>query len=221
MVRRWRAAIKTQSDVKLEQSPPKAACNTTAVRTAQRRKRERKGSRTKDTGTRCVKVHLRTPVQPERYGRTASLTGCPEERRAALPVQGRCVVDAIATYSGALEAGKPAACRTHAMLVTDQQRGTSMDIMWPLIGINAIFLGLGWRMERGARQQRRQNITRRSSVVASQQKAQPPHVLASHPAELHCPHCGHIIGDRDFARQHAPTVDWTGRASQYFRQPPI
>jgi len=76
-------------------------------------------------------------------------------------------------------------------------------------------------MERGARQQRKQLTKRRSSVAASREKEQPPQALASHPAELHCPHCGHIIGDRDFARQHPPTVDWTGRASRYFRQPPI
>jgi len=76
-------------------------------------------------------------------------------------------------------------------------------------------------MEHGARQQRKQLAKRRSPVVASREKEQPPQALASHPAQLHCPHCGHIIGDRDFARQHAPTVDWTGRASRYFRQPPI
>jgi len=40
MGRRWLAAIKTQSDVKLEQPPPKAAWSRTAVRAAQRRKRE-------------------------------------------------------------------------------------------------------------------------------------------------------------------------------------
>ena len=104
---------------------------------------------------------------------------------------------------------------------TAKQRGTNMDIVWPLLGINVIIAGLGWSMRRGTRQQRQRLIARRASAVASRQKEQPPHAVASHPAELHCPHCGHIIGDRDFARQHAPTVDWPGRASRDFRQPPV
>lgn len=58
MCRRWRAAIETQLDVKLEQPPLNAAWRGAVVGSVQRRKRERKHSRANDTGTRCAKVHL-------------------------------------------------------------------------------------------------------------------------------------------------------------------
>lgn len=96
-----------------------------------------------------------------------------------------------------------------------------MDIAWPLLGLNAMFVGIGWMMHRGAGQQRKQLIARRSSLVASPQGEPQPHAVASHQRELHCPHCGHTIGDRDFAWQHDPTAYWPARESSYSRRPPI
>ncbi len=96
-----------------------------------------------------------------------------------------------------------------------------MDIAWPLLGLNVMFVGMGWMMDRGARRQRRQLIARRSSVAASSQKEPQPRAVALHRRELHCPHCGHTIGDRDFARPHAPTTYRPTRELPYSRRPPI
>lgn len=92
----------------------------------------------------------------------------------------------------------------------------SVDTTWPLFGLNAIFLGIAWSMKRGARERREQLIARRPPVVSSPQRELPPHAIASHAGELHCPHCGHTIDDRDFARQHAPMAYWPARESPYF-----
>lgn len=63
-------------------------------------------------------------------------------------------------------------------------------------------MGIHWSMERGARKQR----------VAGLQRPATPHVH-----ELHCPHCGHAIGDADFGRQRASFVPPARRDSPEFR----
>lgn len=96
-----------------------------------------------------------------------------------------------------------------------------MDIAWPLLELNVMFVGMGWMMDRGARRQRRQLIARRSSVAASSQREPQPRAVALHQRELHCPHCGHTVGDRDFARPHAPTTYRPTRELPDSRRPPI
>jgi hypothetical protein len=78
-----------------------------------------------------------------------------------------------------------------------------MDISWPVMGVTLMVMGIHWSMERGARKQR---IGRRQRPAAS------------HVHELHCPHCGHTIGDADFGRQHVPFVPPARRDSPYFRR---
>lgn len=92
-----------------------------------------------------------------------------------------------------------------------------MELTWPLLGFNAILIGIGWSMNRSSRERKEQRIRRRSSgIVSPRSEVQKAAALQS--GELHCPHCGHIIGDQDFARQHAWRAYGTVRESPLFRR---
>ncbi len=120
-------------------------------------------------------------------------------------------VDASMTHAQYISGQLPEASARiragNAMLNQLSQGENSMDIAWPVFGITVIVMGISWSMERGVRKQREKRMARRS------------HPVTPSTSELHCPHCGHVIGDGDFARAHSPFVSRPPAESPYFRRP--